>query len=156
MNVFHRVWLVIAALVAAFALSGCGWLFFSPVEPGSTIPPVTVEAPAMAPEPGGDRHPDVLTVELRPQPDGSYEAAVTLSSPYDTPERYADGWRVLDPVGSTLGTHTLLHDHANEQPFTRTQRGLMIPTGVSQVTVEGRDQANGFGGLTITVAVPDG
>ncbi len=70
------------------------------------------------------------------------------------PERYADGWRVLDPEGNVLGTHALLHDHAGEQPFTRTQRGLAIPEGVTQVTVEGRDQANGFGGATVTVDVP--
>ena len=62
---------------------------------------------------------------------------------------------MLDPEGNVLGTHTLLHDHAAEQPFTRTQRGLLIPAGVDEVTVEGRDQANGFGGLTVTVAVPE-
>jgi hypothetical protein len=108
----------------------------------------------MSVAPGGDRFPDVLAVELRPQGERVFDVVVTLSSPYDTPERYADGWRVLDPAGTVLGTHTLMHDHANEQPFTRTQRGLHIPDGIAEVTVEGRDQANGFGGLTVTVAVP--
>lgn len=79
-----------------------------------------------------------------------------MSSPYDTPERYADGWRVLAPDGSELGTHTLLHDHAGEQPFTRTQSGVEIPTDVTEVTIEGRDQEYGFGGETVTVTVPHG
>jgi hypothetical protein len=79
---------------------------------------------------------------------------VTVSSPYDSPDRYADGWHVLAPDGTELGTHTLLHDHAGEQPFTRTQTGVEIPLDVVEVTVEGRDQQYGFGGGTVTVAVP--
>ena len=114
---------------------------------------VTKEEP-VAGQPGGDRFPDVLAVELSSTGDRVFDVAVTLSSPYDTPQRYADGWRVLDPDGEVLGTHTLMHDHASEQPFTRHQRGLLIPAGIDEVTVEGRDQANGFGGLTVTVTVP--
>ncbi len=102
-----------------------------------------------------DRFPDVLAVELRPQGDRVYDVAVTLSSPYDTPQRYADGWRVLAPDGAVLGTHTLLHDHAAEQPFSRVQRGLLIPADVATVTVEGRDLLNGFGGGTQTVVVSE-
>lgn len=104
---------------------------------------------------GGDRFPDVLAVELRPRGDRVYDIVVTLSSPYDTPERYADGWRVMDPDGGVLGTHTLMHDHATEQPFTRTQPGLRVPDGIDEVTVEGRDRTNGFGGQTVTVVVPE-
>ena len=77
-----------------------------------------------------------------------------MSSPYDSPQRYADGWRVLGPDAELLGSHMLLHDHANEQPFTRTQRGLVVPDGVAEVTVEGRDLEFGYGGGTIVVAVP--
>ena len=101
-----------------------------------------------------ERYPDVLAAEVRPAGERRYDVAVTISSPYDSATRYADGWRVLDPDGNVLGEHTLLHDHAAEQPFTRTQRGLFIPEGVREVTVEGRDQVSGFGGATVTVAVP--
>lgn len=130
-------------LVAAFALSACDMLA---EELGGTLP----GSPSSA-----DRFPDVIAVELRPAGERVFDVAVTISSPYDSPERYADGWRVLDRDGNVLGTHTLMHDHASEQPFTRTQGGLHIPAGISEVTVEGRDQANGFGGGTITVAVPE-
>ncbi len=76
---------------------------------------------------------------------------VTISSPYDTPDRYADGWRVTGPDGKVFGEHKLTHDHAIEQPFTRTQTNVSIPSDVDTVTVEGRDQLNGYGGKTATV-----
>lgn len=123
---------------------------------GCSVVPFLVPATQADPtSDSGDRYPDVLAVELRPTGARTFDVAVTISSPYDSPARYADGWRVLDPEGNVLGTHTLLHDHANEQPFTRTQRGLLIPAGVDAVTVEGRDQANGFGGATVTLEVPE-
>lgn len=97
--------------------------------------------------------PDVLEAGLTSAGD-EYSLRVTLSSEYDTPERYADGWRVLDPDGNVLGSWELAHDHAAEQPFTRTQTGLQIPDGVAEVTIEGRDLRNGYGGRTVTVPVP--
>lgn len=99
------------------------------------------------------RFPDVVGAELSPSGD-TWTLEVTVSSPYDTPERYADGWRVLAPDGEVLGEHELSHDHADEQPFTRTQTGLEIPAGVDTVVVEGRDQDNGYGGGTVEVDVP--
>ncbi|MBA2441420.1 MAG: hypothetical protein H0V53_03305 [Rubrobacter sp.] len=97
-------------------------------------------------------HPDVEEAELERSGEG-WSLSVTISSPYDSPERYADGWRVLSPDGEILGEHELGHDHANEQPFTRTQTGLEIPEGVEEITVEGRDLENGYGGETVTVPV---
>ncbi len=88
---------------------------------------------------GGQRYPDVVDAELEPTGD-TWSLDVTISSPYDSPERYADGWRVLSPDGPVLGEHRLAHDHAGEQPFTRTQTGLKIPEGVDEITVEGRDR----------------
>ncbi len=143
MAVLSHAYRKLAAVLAIMALVGCS-LLESP--PGSA-PPVGSAA-------GADRFPDVLAVELRPTGERVFDVVVTLSSPYDTPLRYADGWRVLDPDGNVLGVHTLLHDHAAEQPFTRTQRELPIPAGITSVTIEGRDQASGFGGRSVTVEVP--
>ncbi len=100
------------------------------------------------------RFPDVLEAEVVPSGSGTFDVRVTMSSPYDTPQRYADGWQVLAPDGTVLGEHTLAHDHAGEQPFTRTQNGLEIPQDVDRVTVQGRDQRFGFGGGTATADVP--
>lgn len=138
MSVLSRLWL---GLLLSATMGGC-----------SLLPPL-LPTPA-EPDRLDDTYPDVLAVELRPVGGRVYDVVVTISSPYDSRERYADGWRVLDPDGNVLGTHTLLHDHAAEQPFTRTQRGLLIPEGVATVTVEGRDQANGYGGATVTLDVP--
>ena len=57
--------------------------------------------------------------------------------------------------GSVYGEHTLARDHANEQPFTRTQSGVEIPNEVDEVTVEERDSKHGYGGTTVTVPMPD-
>ncbi len=97
--------------------------------------------------------PDVIEAELNDEGD-TYSLAVTMSSEYDTPERYADGWRVLDPEGNELATMELGHDHASEQPFTRSQSDLEIPDGVEMVTIEGHDLENGYGGATVDVEVP--
>lgn len=101
------------------------------------------------------RYPDILEAELESSGE-AWNLDVTVSSPYDSPERYADGWRVLAPDGTVLGEHELMHDHASEQPFTRTQIGLEIPDGVEEITVEGRDLENGYGGETVTIPVEGG
>lgn len=101
----------------------------------------------------GQRFPDVVEAELTPT-DGGYTIAVTISSPYDSPDRYADGWRVLTADGTVLAEHELTHDHAGEQPFTRTRGPFAIPDDLVELTVEGHDLANGYGGGTVTVAVP--
>ncbi|MBB4930764.1 hypothetical protein F4561_001584 [Lipingzhangella halophila] len=100
------------------------------------------------------RYPDVREVEVEEGSGGTVDLAVTISSPYDTPERYADGWRVKGPDDTVYGEHELAHDHQNEQPFTRTQSGVRIPDGVDEVVVEGRDSEHGYGGATETVEVP--
>lgn len=106
-------------------------------------------------ENGGEsqRFPDVVDVTVQPSGE-TFSFDVTITSPYDSPERYADGWRVKGPDGTVYGEHELLHDHAGEQPFTRTQTGVSIPEGVSEVVVEGRDQRNGYGGATKNVRLP--
>ena len=134
---------LLAAVPAVMLMTGCSLLG---AQSESGLSPSDTES--------ADRFPDVVAVDLRPRGERRYDLAVTLSSPYDSPQRYADGWRVLDPAGNELGVHDLLHDHATEQPFTRTQFDLLIPVGIEQVTVEGRDLIYGFGGRTLTVDVP--
>ena len=79
--------------------------------------------------------------------------SATLSSPYDTPERYADAWRVVGPDGTVLGERILNHDHATEQPFTRSESGIEIPDDVATVTIEGRDLQFGYGGDTFELTL---
>ncbi len=103
-----------------------------------------------------DDFPDILAAQATPEGDGTWRFDVTVSSPYDTPQRYADAWRVVGPDGTEYGIRVLTHDHASEQPFTRSQSGIPIPADVSTVTIEGRDQANGWGGGFLTVDLSAG
>ena len=114
------------------------------------------EGTAATGQSGTQKYPDVREAELESSGGDTWTLSVTISSPYDSPERYADGWRVLAPAGTVLGKHELMHDHAGEQPFTRSQSGLEIPQDVQKITVEGRDLKNGYGGNTVTIPVPRG
>jgi hypothetical protein len=69
-------------------------------------------------------YPDIVDVTVEPNGD-TYTFRVTVSSPYDTPERYTDGRRVIGPDGT------------------------------DEVIVEGRDSEYGYGGGTVTVPLPD-
>jgi len=97
--------------------------------------------------------PDVIGATAARDGD-TWTIAATLSSPYDTPDRYADAWRVVGPDGSVYGERILTHDHASEQPFTRSQSGIAIPPDVTDVVIEGRDQEFGYGGETFLLALP--
>ncbi len=97
--------------------------------------------------------PDVVGAMAILDDDGTWTFSATLSSPYDTPARYADAWRVRDEDGTVFGIRELAHDHADEQPFTRSQSGIEIPDDVAVVIVEGRDQLSGWGGATVTVTL---
>lgn len=101
-----------------------------------------------------DEFPDVESAELIWTGRGYFKVKVTMSSPYDTPDQYADGWRVLTTDGEVLAEYTLDHDHQHEQPFTRVRGPFYIGPGIDEVIVEGRDSENGYGGETVTVVVP--
>ena len=95
--------------------------------------------------------PDVIAATAELGPDGTWTVSATISSPYDSAERYADAFRIFDSQGNELGVRVLLHDHATEQPFTRSLAGLAIDDGVDEITVQGRDLVNGWGGATVVV-----
>ena len=96
-----------------------------------------------------DRFPSVLAADATLAADGTWRVSVTISSPYDSPDRYADAWRVLGPDGAELAIRVLVHHHADEQPFTRSLSGVEIPSDIDTVTIEGRDLVNGWGGPTV-------
>ena len=116
-----------------------------------TAPGVTTTVATAPPDDPVELFPDVVGGDAERSDDGTWTIRATLSSPYDTPERYADAWRVLGPDGAVLGVRELAHDHANEQPFTRSLAGVAIPDDVDVITLEGRDQVSGWGGATFTI-----
>lgn len=120
-----------------------------------TDEPATPDPPTEDPATDGEElFPDVLAASASQDGDGTWTFEATLSSPYDSADRYADAWRVVGPDGTVYGIRELAHDHASEQPFTRSQSGIGIPDEVDVVTVEGRDQVSGWGGATVEVTLP--
>ena len=98
--------------------------------------------------------PDVVSVKVGVAASGVFNFDVTISSPYDTPSRYADGFRVSTIEGKLLGERKLMHDHQDEQPFTRDLYSVKIPEGIKKVVVQARDQKYGYGGKTVEVMLP--
>jgi len=102
---------------------------------------------------------DVVFVraEKDPEPD-SWTFQVTVRHPDTGWEDYADGWDVMLPDGTVIKpdpdspfTRTLLHPHQEEQPFTRSQSGILIPEGITKVQVRAHDLVDGFGGEVVVV-----
>jgi hypothetical protein len=98
-------------------------------------------------------YPDVVDAAVT-RDGGSYTFDVTVSSSYDSPERYADAWRIIGDDGNVYGMNELTHDHASEQPFTRSLAGVEVPDSVDSVTIEGRDLVYGWGGETFELMLP--
>jgi hypothetical protein len=70
-------------------------------------------------------------------------------------DNYANIFRVVpasDASQVSNGVRELLHPHDNEQPFTRSQRGVQA---VGQVRVEAADNVEGWGGSTITLTLAE-
>jgi hypothetical protein len=111
-------------------------------------------APVLAAERAAQKFPDVVSAEVRSRGADRFDFDVTVSSPYDTPQRYADAFRVSGRDGRVFGERVLLHDHADEQPFTRDLYGVQIPAGVRSVVLQARDRQFGYGGRSVEVKLP--
>jgi len=142
---------LLAATAAALVFTACG---SGGATPAGTAPDTPETTKTTGRAGGDDLFPDVLEVSANLRDDGTWTFDVTISSPYDSPDRYADAWRVLAPDGTELGVRELLHDHAGEQPFTRSLSGVEIPDEITEVTVQARDRLNGWGGAIVTVNLP--
>ena len=101
---------------------------------------------------------DVTHVRAVLEESGAWTFYATIEHPDTGWDDYADGWDVVTPDGTVLKvnpddpfTRLLAHPHENEQPFTRSQRGIIIPDGVTQVSVRAHDIVDGFGGQEILV-----
>ena len=69
---------------------------------------------------------------------------VTVQHPDTGWDHYTDGWRVEDADGNELALRALAHPHVNEQPFTRSQGGVVIPEGVTEVYIRARCNLDGW------------
>jgi hypothetical protein len=114
--------------------------------------------PSPTPTISGEGNADVVYVKAVQADDSTWMFHVTVSHPDTGWEDYADGWDVLTPDGTVLKpdpespfTRLLLHPHVDEQPFTRSQSGISVPEGDTQVRVRAHDLVDGFGGREVVV-----
>ncbi|MBC8454845.1 MAG: hypothetical protein H8D71_01420 [Deltaproteobacteria bacterium] len=101
---------------------------------------------------------DVTSVFARQEKDGKWTFHVSVEHPDVNWNDFADGWAVVLPDGVTLQpdpfqqfTKHFRHPHVDEQPFTRTQKGIEIPDGVDTVIVRAHDKKDGWGGKEVEV-----
>jgi len=145
------IWLVVAGLLAgACAIE-------TPPAPTPEPSPAPTSTPLPTPSPSA-ANADVLFVKAGQSADGTWRFDVTVTHPDTGWDDYADGWDVVLPDGSVVKprpddpfTRLLLHPHETEQPFTRSQSGIILPPNVSTVTVRVHDLVDGWGGQTVTV-----
>jgi hypothetical protein len=74
----------------------------------------------------------VIAVSAEGKP-GAYTFDVTIRSNDTGCDHYVDWWEVVDERGALVYRRVLLHDHADEQPFSRS--GGPVPAGGDQIVV---------------------
>ena len=97
--------------------------------------------------------PEVVDVTASKSGDG-WRFNVTIAHGDTGWDDYADGWEVIDADGTPLGTRPLAHPHVNEQPFTRSQSGIVIPEGTTEVFIRVRDNVQGWYDIRFPYALP--
>jgi len=131
-------------------LSACS--SFAPQQPETPFPSLPPEDSISG------ANADVVFVRAVEREDRSWTFHVTVRHPDTGWEDYADGWDVVLPDGTVIlpdtsspFTRLLTHPHETEQPFTRSQSGIIIPSGIKSVTIRAHDLVDGFGGQEVTV-----
>jgi hypothetical protein len=123
------------AVTVAVAIAGCG---------GTADVPETLAVEGCA---------DVIDASVERSGD-RFVVTATVRSADTGWDRYADAWEVRTTDGDVLGTRELAHPHVDEQPFTRSLTGVVIPEAVTTVEIAARDSVVGFCGTTVAVPVP--
>jgi len=97
---------------------------------------------------------DVVNAVAVREAGGTYRFDVTVRHADEGWQHYANAWEVVTPDGNVIATRTLHHPHVNEQPFTRSLSGVMVPEGEKRVTLRAGDSQHGFGGRELTIELP--
>lgn len=165
-NHAHRLksilWCLTALLLTACAIPADPAPEMTSLTPTDTPPArtaITMAPAATAPAASSAQaNADVTYVVAQETSPGTWTFSVTVEHPDTGWEDYADGWDVVLPSGEVVYpnphnafTRLLLHPHVEEQPFTRSASGIVIPADVTTVTVRAHDLVDGWGGATVAV-----
>jgi hypothetical protein len=99
---------------------------------------------------------NVIGVEFRKEPTGSYTFSVTVRHNDTGWNHYSDWWRIKTLDGEEIERRVLAHPHETEQPFTRSLSGITIPDDIDKIIVEAHDNVHGYGGQVIIVDLRTG
>ncbi|GAA6188230.1 hypothetical protein [Litorivita sp. NS0012-18] len=69
---------------------------------------------------------------------------VTLLHPDSGWDHYADRWQVEAEDGTVLGQRILHHPHVDEQPFTRSLSGVLVPDGTQRIFIRAGCSVHGL------------
>ena len=87
---------------------------------------------------------EIVKAEAYPLEKDLWRFDVTLRHGDTGWDHYANQWDVVGPDGTVLGVRKLLHPHVNEQPFTRSLVGVVIPEAIEEVTIRAHDSVHGI------------
>lgn len=96
----------------------------------------------------------VTQVDVKEQ-NQSYWFEVTVKSPDEGCEQYADWWEIIDETGELLYRRILTHSHVNEQPFTRSGGPLKVSPGKIMI-IRAHMNNLGYGEKVMKGSVKDG
>ena len=98
---------------------------------------VVLAAPALADAP-------IVVDATAHRQNATWTIEVTIRHPDTGWDHFASGWEVIAPDGTLLGYRELTHPHVDEQPFTRSLSGLILPPGVDHVFIRPRCTLDGW------------
>jgi hypothetical protein len=97
---------------------------------------------------------DVIRVNATKTNNNTYHFSVTVRHQDSGWKHYANKWDIIGQDGTIFGTRTLHHPHVDEQPFTRSLSGVVIPARVKTITVRAHDSVHKYGGKVMTLELP--
>lgn len=98
---------------------------------------------------------DVIGANARRGSDGTLTFEVTMRCDDRSASYFCDRFEILAPDGRIVGVRRLLHDHADEQPFTRDLPGVKLPAGFAQgVLIRGHHNVRGYDGASLMLKLP--
>lgn len=98
---------------------------------------------------------EVRIVDARVECSTSCTFTVTLEHADTGWDHYANLWEVVSLDDELIGARVLYHPHENEQPFTRSLSGVVLPEGTRQVKIRARDSLHGYSDREVTLEIPD-
>lgn len=97
---------------------------------------------------------EVTIVDVKVECPSYCTFSVTLEHGDTGWDHYANQWDVVTMEGKLLKSRVLYHPHENEQPFTRSLSGVIVPEGQSQVKIRAQDSKHGYSPQEFIVDIP--